>query len=91
MPEGGTLTLRCTSANGHVVAEVSDTGVGISADELEKIFEPLFTKKAKGIGLGLAICRRYAELNQGTLAVESEAGRGSTFRLSLPLAEKDTD
>lgn len=89
MPDGGTLTLRCATANGWVVTEVSDTGVGISADELEKIFDPLFTKKAKGIGLGLALGRRYAELNNGSLVVESEPGQGATFKLSLPLAETE--
>ena len=91
MPDGGTLTLRCAAANGCVVTEVNDTGVGIDAQQLEKIFDPLFTTKAKGIGLGLALCRRYAELNHGSLAVDSEPGQGSTFRLSLPLAGAESD
>ena len=87
MPEGGTLTLRCGGVDGCVVTEVSDTGVGIADDELKKVFEPLFTKRAKGIGLGLPLCRRYAELNGGSLSVESKLGEGSTFRVSLPRAD----
>ena len=76
MPDGGALVLCCMVDSGSVVTAVSDTGVGIVPDELEKIFEPLFTKRAKGIGLGLPLCRRYAEQNGGTLEVQSE-GQGS--------------
>ena len=85
MPNGGTLSVRCLRQHGKACIEVADTGGGIAADDLEKIFEPLYTKKAKGIGLGLAMSRRYAELNQGRLEVESELGQGATFRVVLPL------
>ena len=84
MPSGGTLSLGCHGDQDTVSFEVSDTGVGISAEYLGKVFDPLFTQKAKGIGLGLAISRRYAELNQGEIDVESEPDNGSTFRLTLP-------
>ena len=86
MPDGGALTVRSLSQNGHVCIEVADTGSGIAPEDLEKIFEPLYTKKAKGIGLGLAVSRRYAELNQGRLEVESQLGKGATFRVTLPLS-----
>ena len=86
MPEGGDLRVRMEPFDGGVALAVSDTGCGIPADLVERIFEPLFSTKVRGIGLGLAIARRYAEQNGGRLAVQSEPGRGTTFRLELPRA-----
>lgn len=86
MPDGGKLSIRVAAKDGHAVAEVCDTGGGISHEDLPHVFEPLFTTKAKGIGLGLAISKVYAEQNDGGLEVQSELGRGATFRLVLPLA-----
>jgi PAS domain S-box-containing protein len=63
---------------------VTDTGVGISEDNLERIFEPLFTTRAKGIGLGLAIVRSLVERHEGTVRVESQVDEGSTFTVRLP-------
>lgn len=79
MEEGGILRIY-TKIN-NLTAEVGfeDEGCGISEDRLEKIFEPLFTTKKKGIGLGLAICKSLAEANGGTILVESREGKGSTF------------
>lgn len=89
MPEGGRLTVSCRHGKENVVmVEVSDTGVGIAKDQLGKIFEPLHTTKARGIGLGLALSQRYASLNRGRLEVESAVGEGSTFTLTLPRAQK---
>jgi two-component system, LuxR family, sensor kinase FixL len=88
MPNGGKLGIHCSSMDDRVVIEVTDTGEGISPADLEKIFEPLFTKRAKGIGLGLPLCRRYAEQNGGLLTARSELGVGSTFVLTLPRAMK---
>lgn len=87
MPDGGRLTLVVSRHDNTVQLEVQDTGVGIAVEDLEKIFEPLFTRKTRGIGLGLAVSRRYAELNYGRLEVESQTGHGSTFRLTLPVAD----
>ena len=88
MPEGGQLTIRGHTRGSQAVIEVADTGVGISSEDLAKVFEPLFTNKAKGIGLGLAISRQYAEANKGELTVaESEPGRGTVFCLVLPLCQ----
>lgn len=84
MPNGGELKLNAMHQENHVVVEVSDSGEGIAATDLEKIFEPLFSRKTKGIGLGLAVSRRYAELNHGNLVVNSVPGCGATFRLTLP-------
>ena len=86
MADGGSLSIQCQFVDEHVHIRISDTGKGIASNELEKIFEPLFTKRAKGIGLGLPLCRRYAGQNHGTLTVESELGKGSTFTVTLPVA-----
>jgi signal transduction histidine kinase len=63
---------------------VADTGVGVPREDLERIFEPLFTTKPKGVGLGLAIVKKFTALNGGAVVVESEPGRGSRFRLRFP-------
>jgi PAS domain S-box-containing protein len=95
MPQGGKLTLRAVSnqlGDGKAVAiEVEDTGEGITAENLEKIWEPFFTTKpeGKGTGLGLAICRRIVEEHGGTISIQSEgAGRGATVRIVLPATTK---
>ena len=86
MPEGGTLTIRTRATETAVVASFTDTGVGIPPENLEKIFQPLFTTKTKGIGLGLAVSRRLIEANGGTLTVESRPGEGSTFTVTIAVA-----
>ena len=65
--------------------ELSDSGRGIPEEILGKIFDPLFTTKAKGIGLGLAVCLTIVERHGGSIAVRSEEGRGTTFPVSLPI------
>ncbi len=87
MPDGGLLSMLCRTRDELVVAEVKDSGVGIAEAEIDKIFEPLYTGKAKGIGLGLPLSQRYAQLNGGRIECESELGRGATFRLLLPAAQ----
>ena len=94
MPEGGRLEVGCQGVGEQVVIHVRDQGVGIPEEDLEKIFEPLFTTKANGIGLGLALCQRYALLNGGRLECESQLGEGTEFRLLLPRIpdpEKETN
>lgn len=68
-----------------VEISVSDTGTGISSENIKKVFEPLYTTKSRGIGLGLAICRSYVEANGGRIQVESELGEGTTFKVLLPV------
>jgi len=70
-----------------ICIRITDTGCGISKENMEKIFEPLFTTRARGIGLGLAIVKNLAELNSGSIKVQSEAGKGSTFTIALPVRE----
>jgi len=85
MPHGGTLTLEAkTSANKFLIV-VTDTGSGIAAENLSRIFDPYFTTKAQGSGLGLAISRRIVEAHGGTITVTSKAGQGCRFEISLPL------
>jgi signal transduction histidine kinase len=82
---GGTLTLRAHRDGGRQLRiDVIDTGAGIAPAHLTKIFEPLFTTKARGIGLGLAVARTLVQANGGTLTVASEPGAGATFTLLLP-------
>jgi len=88
MPEGGRLVVKSEVPEPEwVVVSIADTGAGIPEENLEKIFEPLFTTKLKGIGLGLAIVKTMVEGHGGTIEVESEVGKGSTFTIRLPLAD----
>jgi len=88
MPNGGTLTVR-TYANhimGKVCIDIVDTGVGISDDNLKRLFSPFFTTKEGGTGLGLAITRRIIGEHQGEIKVKSKVGEGTTFTIELPMA-----
>ena len=69
----------------EVSISVRDTGFGIPQDVMEKIWTPLYTTKAKGIGLGLPICKRIIEAHGGSISVESTVGKGTTFTLKLPI------
>ncbi len=86
MPEGGTLLISTLARNGRVVIQVTDTGHGIKKEHLDKVFEPFFSTKpvGKGTGLGLSVSYGIVEQHGGTLEVESEDGKGSTFTISLP-------
>ena len=66
---------------------ITDTGCGISQENLPRIFEPLFTTKPRGIGLGLVVSRNLLEANGGTIEVASEEGKGSIFTVTLPTAD----
>ena len=84
MPEGGALTFRAETEPGWVHLLISDTGQGLVPEIQQKIFEPLFTTKTKGFGLGLAVSKNLVEVNGGRLEVTSQAGQGSTFIVTLP-------
>ncbi|MEM2949451.1 MAG: ATP-binding protein [Nitrososphaeria archaeon] len=84
MPNGGTLTIEVFDEENFVVVRVSDTGVGIPKEHYDKIFEPYFTTKAKGMGLGLAVVKRLVEFLNGQISFESEVGKGTTFTIKLP-------
>jgi signal transduction histidine kinase len=99
MKDGGQLSVISRQAsvvsdqlpipNPQLLIIVRDTGVGISPENMSKLFEPLFTTKTKGIGLGLSISRKLIEANGGRIEVESEAGKGSTFTLWVPVNQAD--
>lgn len=82
MKDGGTLTIRCEAeGNQHARISVSDTGPGIETEHLKRIFDPYFTTKNKGTGLGLALVSKIMEAHQAQLNVESTPGKGATFTL----------
>jgi signal transduction histidine kinase len=86
MPDGGILKIALQQKSGTAYMSVSDTGLGISPEHLPHIFEPFWTSKTTGTGLGLALCRKVAEEHGGSLTVESAAGRGTEFVVSIPVA-----
>ncbi|MEW5745191.1 MAG: ATP-binding protein [Nitrospirota bacterium] len=85
MPDGGTLTVRSFLEDGAVVVQFRDTGTGIPKEDVNKIFDPFYTTKEKGTGLGLAVSYNIIKKMNGTLTVESEPGKGTTFVISLPV------
>jgi len=85
MPEGGKLTIGARAVDNFLQVEITDTGVGIPEDAIEKVFDPLYTMKAKGIGLGLAVCQSIIERHEGHIGVASNVGKGTTFTVRLPL------
>ena len=84
MPQGGTLTLRTRQIGDRVVLDVSDTGVGLTPEECARLFTPYYTSKQHGTGLGLAIVQSVISDHGGRVSVESQPGRGTTFRIELP-------
>jgi PAS domain S-box-containing protein len=86
--KGGKLKISVKTTNDLVKISFTDTGVGISEDNLEKIFSPFFTTKAQGMGLGLAICKRIIEKHKGSITVVSKLGEESTFTVTLPIHSK---
>jgi len=84
MPEGGRLEIRARNKAELVTVDFIDTGCGIPESVMGKIFDPLFTTKPKGIGLGLAMSKSIMERHGGDIGVKSKEGKGTTFTLSLP-------
>jgi signal transduction histidine kinase len=87
MPSGGQLSVTAEEGEGRVTISFSDTGTGIASENLDMIFEPLFTTKATGIGLGLAISRMLVEANRGQIEFESQPENGTVFRVILPVVK----
>lgn len=88
MTKGGTLTLQTGEGSDGVWLSVADTGGGIPQEQINRIFEPFFTTKKKGSGLGLMIVQRIIRAHDGRIELESMIGRGTTFRIWLPLHER---
>jgi len=87
MPNGGKLAIKTSETEGHIKIEFTDTGVGIPEESINRLFTPLFTTKAKGIGIGLAICKKIVDEHGGTIEVKSKVNEGSTFTVKLPKKE----
>jgi signal transduction histidine kinase len=88
IPERGTLKVSSKRVGENVEIVFTDNGVGMSEQTLSKIFNPLFTTKAQGMGFGLAICKRIVEAHCGKISVESTVGKGTTFTITLPIEHK---
>lgn len=90
MHDGGTLTARLAADQGHALIEITDTGVGMSAETIARMFDPFFSRRADGVagtGLGLTIVKNFVERMSGTITVASTSGTGTRFTIRLPLAE----
>jgi signal transduction histidine kinase len=90
-PEGGTITMSAVLNGGMVEISVADTGIGIAPEDQAAVFEEFrqvgtdYARKREGTGLGLALARRLVELHGGTLTLQSELGKGSTFTFTIPV------
>ena len=91
MPDGGILTVKSKKDGDKVAFSFSDTGTGMSKEVMDRLWSPLFTTKAKGMGFGLSICKRIVEAHGGRISVESVAHKGSTFTATLPIEPKTRD
>jgi len=85
MPDGGRLTISSREKDKFLEVKIADTGCGIPQEVMDKIFDPLFTTRAKGIGLGLAVCKAIIDRHQGHIEVESKVGKETIFTIKLPL------
>jgi signal transduction histidine kinase len=90
MTRAGVLTIETNASADGVVLSIGDTGGGIPADQLKRIFEPFYTTKKKGSGLGLMIVQRIIQEHRGQIKIESHVGQGTIFRIWLPLFERQT-
>ncbi len=91
MPKGGKISIKGNREGDKSIIKISDTGIGITEDNMKQLFTPLFTTKAKGTGLGLAVCKRIVEAHKGEITVSSVEGEGTTFTVTLPSNEVSRD
>lgn len=89
MPQGGTLLVKTEQKGNDLILRISDTGVGISEENMDKIFEPYFTTKDFGSGLGLTLVYKIVKEHMGDIEVSSKAGEGTTIALSFPVPQKE--
>ncbi len=92
--ERGSIRIACANEDGFVRISVTDTGIGIKEEDLKKLFQPFtqvesgLSRKYEGTGLGLSISKRLVTMMGGTIAVESESGKGSTFSFTIPVERR---
>jgi PAS domain S-box-containing protein len=90
MPNGGTLTIENRQTGDNIAFSFTDTGIGMTKETLEKLWKPLFTTKAKGMGFGLPICKRIVEAHGGKISVKSRQGQGTTITTTIPIQQTST-
>ena len=91
MPEGGTLSIAIDQTDETLRIEIADTGPGIGDEEAKKIFEPFYTTKEQGLGLGMPYARKIIEQHGGTISLSSQPEKGTTITVALPAGQKDGD
>ncbi len=84
MPEGGSLLVTANASGKNVIIRISDSGEGIDTENLSRIFDPFYTTKARGTGIGLALCKKIVEEHKGKITVESAVGTGTSVSVFLP-------
>jgi signal transduction histidine kinase len=89
MKDGGTLSISIAHTGEALLLEIADTGHGISEDEVKKIFEPFYTTKEQGLGLGMPYAKKIIEQHGGTISLNSRPGEGTTISIALPAAEQE--
>lgn len=89
MPEGGKIRIGASVKGSNALIEVEDKGIGIPEENMKEIFRPFFTTKPKGLGLGLAVCKKLIEAQGGEISVESKIGKGTTFKIKIPIAKRN--
>jgi len=90
-PEEGTIQIQSTLKESNIEISFTDSGLGITENILPKLFAPLVTTKAKGMGMSLAVCKRIVEAHGGKIGVESAVGKGTTFTISLPVKQSKSE
>lgn len=88
MPDGGTLSVISLKSGKQVAINIADTGEGIDQDDLDKVFEPFYSTKAQGTGLGLALCKKIVEEHGGTIAIKSIRSNGTTVTMTFPSSRR---
>jgi len=89
MPQGGTLTIENMKTQDLLEVTFTDTGSGIPEEIIEDIWKPLFTTKARGMGFGLAICKKIVEAHDGSISVNSSVGEGTSFKMTFLTYQND--
>src|SRR5678815_969057 len=89
MPDGGTLSINSKWTEETLQLEITDTGQGIPEDQIKKIFEPFYTTKEQGLGLGMPYAKKIIEEHGGSLSLNSKAGEGTSIRITLPASSEE--